>query len=231
MKRSRKPLADILERCAWMQDLPTALRQRVIDEAFDTEHNEGDVVARQGDPVTSWIGVADGILKISGVYRSGRTVMFTGIPTGSWVGEGSVLKRELRKYDIVAMRPSRVIHVPRATLHWLLDNSFDFNRFMLSYLNERLGQYIGMVETDRLTDPAARLARSIASLFNPILYPQMGPLLAISQAELGELVGLSRQTTNAALKKLEKEGLVVAEYGGVLVKELAALRAYEASPG
>jgi CRP/FNR family cyclic AMP-dependent transcriptional regulator len=210
-----------------MRELPTRLRSRVIEEAFDTHHVGGDLVARQGDPVTTWIGVADGMLKISGVYRSGRAVMFTGVPTGSWVGEGSVLKRELRKYDIIAMRATRVIHVPRATMHWLLDSSFEFNRFMLSHLNERLAQYIGMVETDRLTDPAARLARSIASLFNPVLYPGTGPLLQISQTELGELVGLSRQTTNAALKRLEREGLVAAEYGGVLVKNLAVLRAYE----
>ena len=210
-----------------MRQLPAEVRARVIADAFDTYHNEADMVARQGETVTTWIGVADGLLKISGIFRSGKVVMFTGIPTGSWVGEGSVLKRELRKYDIVAMRPSRVIHVPRATFNWLLDTSFEFNHFLLAHLNERLGQYIGMVETDRLTDPGARLARSIASLFNPVLYPGMGPLLPISQAELGELVGMARQTTNAALKRLEREGLVAAEYGGVLVKDLAALKAYQ----
>lgn len=34
--------------------------------------------------------------------------MFTGIPSGGWIGEGTVLKRELRLYDIVAVRCSTV---------------------------------------------------------------------------------------------------------------------------
>ena len=83
-----------------------------------------------------------------------------------------------------------------------------------------------MVEIDRLSDPVARLARAIASLFNPVLYPQLDRLLPISQAELGELRGLSRQTTNYSIKRLEQEGLLSAEYGGVLVKDLIALGAY-----
>jgi CRP-like cAMP-binding protein len=227
VRTPKKPIVDILESCEWMRLLEAGVRNRVMEESFATEHQEGDVVARRSEPATTWIGVSEGLLKISAVYRSGRAVMFTGVPKGSWVGEGSVLKRELRKYDIIAMRPSRVVHVPRATLHWLLDTSFDFNRFLLFRFNERLGQYIRMVETDRLTDPTARLARSIAILFNPILYPGMGPLLSISQTDLGELAGLSRQTTNAALKKLESQGLVATAYGGLLVKDVAGLSNYE----
>ena len=74
----------------------------------------------------AWIGVAEGLLKISAVYRSGKTVMFMRIPEGSWVGEGSVLKRELRRDDIIAMRASRVICVPGATVRWILSVSFEF---------------------------------------------------------------------------------------------------------
>ncbi len=98
--------------------------------------------------------------------------------------------------------------------------------FTGAHLNERLGQYIGMVETDRLTDPVARLARAIASLFNPVLYPGTHTLLTVSQTELGELAGLSRQTTNAAIKQLQAAGLLSAEYGGVLVKSVESLRGY-----
>jgi CRP-like cAMP-binding protein len=147
------------------------------------------------------------------------------------VGEGSVTKRELRRYDIVAMRRSRVIHVPASTFRWLLDTSFEFNHLIISRLNERLAQYIGMVEIDRITDPVARIARAIATLFNPVLYPRMGPLLELSQAELGELVGLSRTTINAALKQLEAEGYVSTEYGGLMVRDVAGLQNYQERNG
>jgi hypothetical protein len=61
--------------------------------------------------------------------------------------------------------------MPRATFEWLLDTDIDFNRFLLMQLNERLGQFIAMVEYERLLEPDARVARSLAALFNPVLYP------------------------------------------------------------
>lgn len=212
---------------SWARALPFPIRERVEADAYEQSYDIDTVVAHKGELANTWIGVADGLLKISAVYRSGKVVMFTGIPQGSWVGEGSVIKREPRRYDIIAMRRTRVIHIPGATFRWLLDTSFEFNHFIIAHLNERLAQYIGMVEIDRLSDPVARLARAIASLFNPVLYPQMDRLLPISQAELGELTGLSRQTTNNSVKRLQQEGLLSAEYGGVLVKDLIALSAYQ----
>ena len=45
---------------------------------------------------------------------------------------------------------------------------------------------------DRLLDPDARIARCLAALFNPVLYPGTNRLLQISQEELGYLAGVSR---------------------------------------
>jgi CRP-like cAMP-binding protein len=59
-----------------------------------------------------------------------------------------------------------------------------------------------------------------------ILYPNAGPLLNISQEEIGELAGLSRPTTNSALKRLEEVGLVSISYGALLVTNLEALREF-----
>ena len=49
---------------------------------------------------------------------------------------------------------------------------------------------------------------SIASLFNPILYPDTTPHLDITQEEIGALSGISRQNANQCLNRLEKEGLL-----------------------
>jgi CRP-like cAMP-binding protein len=93
-------------------------------------------------------------------------------------------------------------------------------------LNERLGQFIGLVEYGRTLDATARLARSIASLFNPILYPDLSRHLEITQEEIGALSGISRQNANQCLKRLEKEGLLRLEYGGVTILDLERLRSY-----
>ena len=227
MKGSAKPLREILEETQWLQQLPAGAKQRVYADAYEVFFNAGDVVVRQGDPARAWLGVAEGLLKVSTVHRSGKVVMFTGIPEGSWIGEGAVIKRELLRYDIFAMRPSRVVHLAGATFRWLLDTSIEFNHIVIARLNERLSQYIAMVDIDRLTDPVARVARAIGTMYNPVLHPHMGPLLTLSQTELGELIGLTRQSISAALKQLASEGLVSTEYGGVVVRKLSSLINYQ----
>ena len=227
MKKADKSLQRVLDEFHWVQELPANAKERVYSDAYLATFREGDVVARKGEQASSWIGVVEGLLKICAVHRTGKVVMFTGIPAGSWVGEGSVIKREMRRYDIQAMRPSRVICLPSATFRWLLDVSIEFNHIIMSRLNERLAQYIEMVEIDRLRDPVARVARSIGSLYNSVLYPHMGPLLNLSQTELGELIGMHRQSIAAALKHLEAEGLIRTEYGAVIVLELPSLIGYQ----
>ena len=120
----------------------------------------------------------------------------------------------------------RLAIMDRGTFMWLFENSVGFNRFLVGQLNERLGQFIALLEYGRTLDATARLARGIASLFNPILYPALTRHLEITQEEIGALSGISRQNANQCLKKLEKEGLLRLEYGGVTILDLERLRHY-----
>ncbi|HEX4885285.1 MAG TPA: Crp/Fnr family transcriptional regulator [Casimicrobiaceae bacterium] len=220
-------LADFVAAAHWASGLDPALRERAIAETGVRPAPAGSLVCRKGEAVEHWIGVVDGLVKMANVSLDGKPTSFTGIPSGGWFGEGSLLKDEPRRYDIVALRDSTIAYMPRATFMALLDESVAFNRFLLIQLNERLGQFIGMVEHDRLLGPDARLARGLAALFNPHLYPGIGRTLPISQGELGQLVGLSRQRVNQALQRLEQAHLLRIEYGAVTVLDLEGLRAFE----
>jgi CRP/FNR family transcriptional regulator, cyclic AMP receptor protein len=198
----------------------TAVLQVGIAEA-------GDRVCRTGAPSTFWFGVVDGLLKMSNVSAGGQQITYTGVPPGAWFGEGTLLKREVYRYNIEALRPSTVAGLPIATFWQLLERSIPFNRFVMTQLNERLGQFIAAREIDRNNQPDARVARSLAALFHPVLYPGVGQLLRITQQELAWLVGLSRQRVNQALIALQAAGLIRIEYGGVRVIDLAALRGYQ----
>jgi DNA-binding GntR family transcriptional regulator len=87
-----------------------------------------------------------------------------------------------------------------------------------------LGQFIAAREIDRIHNPDTRVARSLASLFNPVLYPGVREVLHITQQELAYLVGLSRQRVNVALQHLEQAETIRIEYGGLRVLNLDALR-------
>jgi CRP/FNR family cyclic AMP-dependent transcriptional regulator len=189
-----------------------------------TDANTGDFVCRIGRPVTYWFGLIEGLLKMSSDNAQGQTMTFTGVPPGGWFGEGTVLKREPYRYNIQALRKSVVAGIPIHTFDWLLDNSIGFNRFVMLQLNERLGQFIAAREIDRMSNPDIRVARSLAALFNPVLYPGVGDVLRITQQELAYLVGLSRQRVNEALTILSEQGSIKVEYGGLRVMDIDALR-------
>jgi CRP-like cAMP-binding protein len=188
----------------------------------------GELVCKIGRPATYWFGVIDGLLKMSSDTADGIAITFTGIPPGGWFGEGTLLKREAYRYNIQALRRSIVAGLPVDSFHELLQTSIAFNRFVLNQINDRLGQFIAAREIDRLTDPDLRVARNLAALFHPSLYPGVGSWLRITQLELGYLVGLSRQRVNKALSALQQRKLIRIEYGGVRVLDLDALRRYRA---
>ena len=221
----RRPLTDNeLEVIPWLKLLSEGERERATEELKVTEAQAGDYICRTGRPVTYWFGVIDGLLKMSSDNAEGHTMTFTGVPPGGWFGEGTALKRECYRYNIQALRKSLVAGLHVDTFHWLLDHSIGFNRFVTNQLNERLGQFIAAREFDRITNPIIRVARSLAALFNPVLYPGLGSVLRITQQELAYLVGLSRQRVNEALTTLTQHGAVQVEYGGLRVMNLQALR-------
>ena len=216
----------MLRASLWARSLSPAQLARVEEETVVRDLPVGVPVCRKGEPVEHWIGLVDGLVKMTSVSPEGKTTTFTGVTSGGWFGEGSLLKDKTRKYDVVTLRECRVAYMPRSTFEWLLDSDIGFNRFLLMQLNERLAQFIAMVEYERLLEPDARVARSLAGLFNPILYPDQATEVQLSQEEVGYLSGVSRQRANQALKKLEDAGLVKIEYGRIRILDLDGLRNY-----
>ena len=225
-QRRRLPSQVELDGIPWLPLLSPPERERAVAALLVGDAKVGDYVCRVGRPVTYWFGVVEGLLKMSTDNAQGQTMTYAGLPPGGWFGEGTTIKREPYRYNIQALRKSVVAGLPIDSFHWLLDHSIGFNRFVMNQLNERLGQFIAAREIDRLNNPDVRVARSLASLFNPVLYPGMGSALFVSQEELGELAGLSRQRTNAAIKALETAGLVRANYGNLQILDLKALGSF-----
>jgi CRP/FNR family transcriptional regulator, cyclic AMP receptor protein len=225
LHQRRRPLTEEeLRAIPWLGLLAPGERERAVDDLRVAEAEPGETLCRVGRPVTYWFGVVDGLLKMSTDNAEGQTMTFTGIPPGGWFGEGTALKREAYRYNIQALRKSLVAGLHVDTFHWLLDHSIGFNRFVMNQLNERLGQFIAAREIDRMTNPDIRVARSLASLFNPVLYPGVGEVLRITQQEMAYLVGLSRQRVNEALTALQARKLIQVEYGDLRVLDLPALR-------
>ncbi|MGK5048295.1 Crp/Fnr family transcriptional regulator [Janthinobacterium sp. GB4P2] len=186
----------------------------------------GAFITRRGEPSLHWLGVHTGLIKLAVYNADGRGATFSGVPAGGWCGEGSVLKRELRRYDVVAVRAANIILVPADLFHLLLAESLSFNAFVIRQLNERMGQFIATIQNQRLLAVDAQVAQAIAQLFHPMLYPRTSSVLELSQEEIGLLTGISRQRVNLALGRLAELKLISIAYQSIRVVDLNGLRRY-----
>ncbi|WP_269932959.1 Crp/Fnr family transcriptional regulator [Aminobacter sp. HY435] len=208
----------------WARELPEDERERARRGITLRVLEPGTYLIHRGDRIDSWIGVVSGLLRLGSITTSGKAVTYAGLPPSCWFGEGSLLKDEPRQYDVLALRRTQVALLNRSTFLWLFENSVAFDRLLVRLINERLGQFIAQVEHDRTLDSTGKVARSLASLFNPVISPFVGSHLDISQEDIGLLAGVSRPVANRILQELEKAGLIRNEGGGVTILDLEKLR-------
>ena len=211
---------------AWFPLLEPDEAERVLNDISASDYASGAIIERKGEPATAWLGVQSGLVRVSVGNSEGKIASLMGVPAGGWFGEGSLLKRERRRYDVVALRASTILRMPESTFNWLLDRSIPFNRYLLHQLNKRVGQFVGKAESDRLLDPEARVARCLLELVTPLMQSGHPMRLDITQEEIGFLARISRQRTNQALRMLEDAQLVNVEYGAVQVLDLEGLQSY-----
>ncbi|MFY3382708.1 Crp/Fnr family transcriptional regulator [Paracidovorax sp. MALMAid1276] len=219
-------LSDLLGTSAWFPALDGSAQARVLEDLREVEVPQGGALCHRGEAPMHWYGAIEGLLKWSVTSDDGHSVTLGGLSAGSWFGEGTLLRALPRTADIIALRPSRVALLPLETFEWLHATQRSFDHFLLQQINERLHWFLGTFAAHHLMDTDSQVARALAGLFHPFLYPGADTHLQISQEEIANLTGVSRQRCNAALKRLQEGGILQIEYGGISVLDLAALRRY-----
>jgi CRP-like cAMP-binding protein len=95
---------DYLKRIAsWSRDL----NEREIEIAragiVEKSYRANEFIFMRGDNFEYWTGVVTGLARMGIVSRGGKAASFAGLTAGAWFGEGTVLKNEARRYDVVAL--------------------------------------------------------------------------------------------------------------------------------
>lgn len=208
----------------WFASVPAALQERLRDEVFAVQGDKGAVMMPAGSAVEGWHAVLSGLVMLQSPASKGRSSAFIGVPDGEWFGEGSAMKPEPRKYNVVALRPTTLLCLPLPLFATLRESSLAFNQFLVQHLNMRLGQAMTIIEAGRTQSPEHRVALYLSRLFW-----RSTRRLNLTQDELGQLVGLSRQTVNRVLRTLEELGIVSLDFGKVAIVDDEALGAYLAA--
>jgi CRP-like cAMP-binding protein len=219
------PMHQFLAGQPWFGPLSAAWRERVLQECTTFSADQGAVALPSGEPTQGWYAVLQGLVKLQSTSRNGRAAAFLGAPAGEWFGEGTALKAECRRYEVVALRDSLLLCLPLPLFDALRATQLPFNQFMVAHLNKRLGQAMAGIEAGRIRSPEQRVALFISGLFW-----KSARRLDLSQEEIGQLSGLSRPTVNRALQKLEAMGLVALQFSRVRITDEAGLCAFLSQP-
>lgn len=202
----------------WFAALPRVTQMRVNESLVRTTGKRGDVMLQANAPVLGCYAVLSGLIKVQAVPVKGKSSSFVGVACGDWFGEGSALKTEPRRYEVIALRDTELLCLPLTEFDHLRATSIEFNQFLVSQLNLRVSQAMALIEATRLRTPEQRVALSLSRQFW-----NHTRKLSLSQDELAQLVGVSRQTVNRALQSLAQRGLVTLEFGRVDITDDDAL--------
>ena len=210
----------------WFHSLSPGRQEEVRDAVQTLRGDKSETMLAAGTQVRGWYAVLSGLVMLHSPEARGRHSAFLGVPDGEWFGEGSAMKPEPRRYHVVALRETRLLCLPLPLFAGLRDTSLAFNQFLANHLNMRLGQAMAIIEAGRIRTPEQRVALYLSRLF---WHGQRK--LALSQEELGHLVGLSRQTVNRVLQSLEQRRLVSLAFGRVSILDDESLTAFLTNPG
>lgn len=210
----------------WFSALPEAFADALLEAASVRTLAPGERLFARGDPPCGLYAVVDGAIRVSGLSEHGKEALLVLLEPPAWFGEIAVFDGQPRTHDADAEPESRVVHVPQAALHAILDGEPRWWRDLGLLATSKLRLALAVMEDAAVLPIAARLARRLA-LMAEGYGDRQGPTrraVAISQDQLAMMLSTSRQTTNQLLKDLEAAGLVRLQYGSIEILDLDGLR-------
>lgn len=118
-------------RSGWWGRLQPGEKARVVSEVSYQSVCSGEPLQRYGTPALYWIGVISGLAKFIVTTASGKPLVYSGIGTGGWFGEGTLMRRGIWRYQALAIRDCELVLVPRETFLWLLERNIGFSHYLL----------------------------------------------------------------------------------------------------
>jgi CRP/FNR family transcriptional regulator, cyclic AMP receptor protein len=190
----------------------------VIAHAHPLVCAKGEVLFCKGDPGRGLLAVMRGTVKISVLSEDGREIVLNLMRDGDIFGEIALLDGQPRSADATALTECELLTVDRRDFLPLLREKPDLALRLMELLCQRLRHTSEQVEDLMFLDLPSRLAKVLLRLAGPETHA-----IRITQKELGEIIGMSRESTNKQLRAWEERGWVRLEKGGVVITNPAAL--------
>ena len=218
----------IFERHLLFGKLSASEMNSLISYSRLERYPSGREIFAKGSPGQSLVAVLRGSIKISSLSNEGKEIVFNIINAGEIFGEIAVLDGEERSADATAMTDCELLVLNRRDFLHLLENRADLCMIMLRILCQRLRQTSEQVEDVMFRHLEFRLAKRLLHLAESagLHRPQQSASveLHVSQRELGNMAGGSRESVNKILQSWHRQGLIDLGKASVLIRDIEALR-------
>jgi CRP/FNR family transcriptional regulator len=221
--------ADLLARLDTFAGLSREELERLADVAVPRSYAAGQVVFREGDDGDTCFVVRDGSLKATRTHSDGRTIALTELRAGDMFGELAMFSGERRSATIEAVEDTTAVALLGADVRRLLAASPEIAVKMLVALAERVRSANDRIASQSFQSVASRVAGVLAAQVQARQNEGAGQsdvVVQMTQADIAELAGTSRESASRFLATLERAGIVELGRGKVVVRDPAALRGY-----
>ena len=202
---------------------PEALDQ-LCRYAKHTTLKRGTTIVSKGDPGNSLIVVISGTIKISVSSPDGRSAILNLIGPGEIFGEVAVLDGLARTADATANSNCEIYVIDRRDFIPFVRSQPALAMKFIELLCTRLRWTSDQVEEVILQNLPGRLASALLRLTEKHKLAPAGRTIAITQQEISEMVGMTRESINKQLRAWAGRNWVRLEHGAIVVLDVASLR-------
>jgi CRP/FNR family transcriptional regulator len=203
----------------------------IADRAFPARFAKGAMIFGQGEAARHCYVVTTGAVKIATCNEDGREVVLAVLGPGDVFGELALFDDTRRCADAIAVEDTALLSIPKHVVRGVCKRHPAFALALLRTLSARLRDTNETVRDAVFFDITGRVARRLAGLAEAHGSPAPGGTridIAVSQAELANMVGASRESVNKAVTALTRQGLLSRSRDGrYVVADLTALRERE----
>lgn len=192
---------------------------KVLAFATERRYRDGQMIFSKGDEGTGMMIVVEGRILISATAEDGKEITLNYIDQGGILGEISLIDNKKRSANAIAAGVTTLLHIGRSEFIPFLRSNSDVAIQMLIMLCEKLRNTSDMVENIVLPVPTrlAKLLFRLAGVPRDKMVAGFQLALNLSQREIGNLVGTSRETVNKTLSQWQNEGILKVEGSGVVI--------------
>jgi len=221
----------VLRKHPYFADLEPEAFEQLCRYAKHSALKRGTPIFAKGDPPTSLFAVISGTVKISISSPDGRNAILNLIGPGEIFGEIALLDGQLRSADATANTNCEMFTIDRREFVPFVRGQPTLAMKFIELLCTRLRRTSDQVEQVILQDLPGRLASALLRLTERPKPAEGERTIAITQQEISEMVGMTRESINKQLRAWATRGWVRLEHGAIVVLKPEPLQALiEAGP-